>query len=111
MGRCRSANIKASKARTSWPFFVVEYGELGAAVLDSFHGDLEQATEALDDSYVGQYESLAGFADELTQGKIEEPQSLTLYIDYEAMGRDLELGGEILTVETVYQEVHIFWNQ
>ncbi len=32
------------------------------------------------------------------------------YIDYEKMGRDLELGGDIFTIETGYREVHIFWN-
>ncbi|MCG8381189.1 MAG: antirestriction protein ArdA [Gammaproteobacteria bacterium] len=31
-------------------------------------------------------------------------------IDYEKMGRDLELGGDIFTIETGYREVHIFWN-
>jgi antirestriction protein len=38
------------------------------------------------------------------------PQALAYYIDYEAMGRDLELGGDVFTIEIGYQEVHIFWN-
>jgi len=33
-----------------------------------------------------------------------------MYIDYERMGRDVELGGDIFTIETGYQEVHIFWS-
>jgi hypothetical protein len=37
-------------------------------------------------------------------------ESLAFYIDYEKMGRDLELGGDIFTIEAGYREVHIFWN-
>ena len=30
--------------------------------------------------------------------------------NYERMGRDMELNGDIFTIKTGYQEVHIFWN-
>ena len=30
-------------------------------------------------------------------------------IDYEAMGRDMELGGDVFTVETASEEIHVFW--
>ncbi|MBN4078634.1 antirestriction protein ArdA [Gammaproteobacteria bacterium AH-315-C21] len=30
------------------------------------------------------------------------------YIDYERMGRDMEMSGDIFTVETGYKQVHIF---
>lgn len=38
------------------------------------------------------------------------PRFCSVYIDYEAMGRDLERGGDVFTIESSYLEVHIFWN-
>ncbi|MEX5514966.1 antirestriction protein ArdA [Pseudophaeobacter sp. 1A09344] len=91
--------------------FVQERGELGAAVLENFQGEIEPAEKALEEDYAGQYESLADFAEQLTEDTTEVPQALANYIGYEAMGRDLELGGDVFTVETGHQGVHIFWNQ
>lgn len=90
--------------------FIEEHGELGAAVLETFQGDVEQATKALEENYAGEYEALADFARELTEGTSEVPESLAFYIDYEAMGRDMELGGDVFTIEAGHQAVHIFWN-
>lgn len=47
---------------------------------------------------------------ELTGQTSEMPQHLAFCIDYEKMGRDMEISGDIFTVETAYREVHIFWN-
>lgn len=54
--------------------------------------------------------SLADYAEELTEGTTQIPESLAYYIDYEKMGRDMELGGDVYTIETGYEEIHIFWN-
>jgi hypothetical protein len=35
---------------------------------------------------------------------------LACYIDYVAMAYDMEVGGDIFTIETEFEEVHIFWN-
>ncbi len=67
------------------------------------------ARKALEENYSGCYSSLADYAEELTEGTAEIPQHLANYIDYERMGRYMEMGGDIFTVETGYQEVHIFW--
>ena len=48
--------------------------------------------------------------EELTKGTSEIPEHLQFYIDYERMGRDMELGGDIYTIETGHDEVHIFWS-
>jgi hypothetical protein len=61
-------------------------------------------------SYSGSHESVAGYAQQLTEQKGDIPQHLEMYIDYRCMGRDMELGGDIFTIETGYQEVHIFWS-
>jgi len=45
----------------------------------------------------------------LTEGT-EIPQYLQFYIDYEKMGRDMELSGDVFTIETAHDEVHVFWS-
>ena len=39
------------------------------------------------------------------------PEVLHLYIDWEAMGRGAVLGGEVFTIETAFDEVHVFWSR
>lgn len=92
--------------------FTLEHGELGGAVLSHFCGDLDEAREAMEDRYCGQYESLADFAEEITgETAATIPESLRPYIDYEAMARDMEMGGDVFTVETGLGAVHVFWNR
>ena len=89
--------------------FIEEHGHLGAEIY-SHYGDLEEAQAALNDRYAGCYSNLADFAQELTEETTTIPQNLTYYIDYERMARDVEMSGDILTVETDDGMVHIFWN-
>ena len=35
---------------------------------------------------------------------------LEFYIDYAKMARDMEMSGDIYTIETGYDEIHIFGN-
>ena len=90
--------------------FIEEHGALGAEVLDYACGDMEQAEKTLTESYNGEYKSVADFAEQLTEDTSEVPEHLQYYIDYEKMGRDMELSGDIFTIETGFEEVHIFWN-
>ncbi|MCV6576745.1 MAG: antirestriction protein ArdA [Cohaesibacter sp.] len=90
--------------------FLQEHGKLGEEILNHNDLDMERSKQALDDGYVGQYESLADYAEQITTETADIPKHLEYYIDYEAMGRDMELNGDVYTVETGYQEVHIFWN-
>ena len=89
--------------------FIVEHGELGGQLLDRFNGDLDQTQTALEDYYVGEYSSVADFAQELTEETTDIPDNLVYYIDYGAMARDLEIN-DVFTIETGYEEVHIFWS-
>lgn len=89
--------------------FAEEHGELGAEVLTYYGNDLEEATEALTERYQGEYGSLADFAEEFTADTMEVPEALAFYIDYAAMGRDMELNGDIFTIEMAHDEVHVFW--
>ena len=90
--------------------FIEEYPALAGELLSHFGGDLEDARKAVEDNYSGCYKSLADYAEELTEGTTEIPERLRYYIDYERMGRDMELGGDIYTIETAYDEIHVFWS-
>ena len=91
--------------------FISEHGRLGAKVHRHYDDDLEQARAAFDD-YAGEYRSIAEFAEELTREcGTEIPASLQYYIDWDAMGRDMALNGDIFTVETGFDQVHIFWSR
>lgn len=89
--------------------FIGEHGALGGKLLEYF-GDLEDARTAIEEEYRGEYLSLADFAQELTEETTEIPENLQYYIDYERMGRDLEIN-DVLAVETGFEEVHIFWRR
>lgn len=90
---------------------ISEKGELAGLVIAHFCGDLNEAKSALEDKYSGEHDSLADYAEELSEGSIGDiPENIARYIDYEAMGRDMELGGDVFTLETNDGKVHIFWN-
>lgn len=89
--------------------FIEEHGPLGGKVLEHFSGDIEDAKTAFED-YSGEYESLENFAHDLAeQTGAEIPEGFAPYIDYAAMGRDIELNGDIFTIEMRFDEIHVFW--
>ena len=90
--------------------FIEEHGEIGSELLSHFGDDLDDAKKAIEENYSGCYSSLADYAQELTEDTSQIPENLAFYIDYERMGRDMELGGDIFTIETAHDEVHIFWS-
>ena len=92
--------------------FIAEHGALGAGLLEQFGGDMDQAESTLEDCYHGQFASLADYMEELTaESGTTIPEALRYYIDWEAMARDAEMGGEFFTIETARDEVHIFSNR
>jgi len=84
--------------------FIAEHGEIGAALLDYYSGDLD---EALDDRHLGAYASLADYVLDVTEETTAIPQSLRYYIDWQAMARDAELSGELFTIQTAHDAVHV----
>jgi antirestriction protein len=89
--------------------FLRQRGRLGALVLEHVGGDLDAAARALEDQYRGVFSSLADCFQELTEETMVIPEILRPYIDYEAMGRDAQLNGEVFTLEAAHDEVHVFW--
>ena len=71
--------------------------------------DLKQACEAIGDTYHGCYTSVTGFAQEMTEETTEIPDRLRYYIDYEGIGLDTVLSGDIYTIEGNHDAVHVFW--
>jgi antirestriction protein len=90
--------------------FIEEFPDFGGALL-AYCGDLDEAKQAAEENYCGCHSSLADYAQELTEETTEIPENLSRYIDYEAMARDMEMGGDVFTIETGYRQVHIFWSR
>ena len=91
--------------------FIGEHGELGAKLYEHFGDDLDQARAQFDD-YAGEHKSLGEFAAELhEQTGTQIPEALQYNIDWDGLGRDMELSGDVFTIETGFEHVHIFWNR
>lgn len=90
--------------------FIDENPEIAGELLNHFGGDLEDAKKAIEECYAGCHSSFADYAQELTEETSNIPDHLVFYIDYEKMGRDMELSGDIYTIQTAHDEMHIFWN-
>ena len=91
--------------------FIAEHGALGAGLLEQFSGDMDQAESTLEDCYHGQLASLADYMEELTTESVTVPEALRYYVDWDAMARDAEMGGDLFTIETARGEVHVFSNR
>ncbi|MAW82212.1 MAG: antirestriction protein [Parvularcula sp.] len=91
--------------------FIEEHGELGGKLLEHFGDDLAEARAAFED-YAGEFHSAADFVEELHDDTgTQIPESLRYYIDWEALARDMALNGEIIAIQTGFDEVHIFWSR
>lgn len=91
--------------------FVQERGRLGAKLYRHFGNDLQQARAAFED-YAGEFQSVGDFAVDLTeQTGPDIPSAFEHYIDWQAMGRDMELGGDIFTIQTGFEQLHVFWSR
>lgn len=107
-GNYRLGEYESIETVHSIATFIEENPDLGIELLNHFCGDVEQSEQALE-HYQGCYSSLADYAQELTEETTVIPENLTFYINYEAMARDMEMSGDIFTLETAHDEIHIFW--
>lgn len=65
---------------------IAEHGQLGAELF-KHSSDIETAKAAKEKHYRGEYRSLAGNAEQLTEETTSIPENLRFYVDYEAMAR------------------------
>ena len=87
--------------------FIAAHGRLGAELF-TYYGSLAEARQALEDRYYGQFESVTDFMQETLEGSTAIPAPLQYYIDWQAMARDAEMSGDLITIQTAHDEVHVF---
>lgn len=92
-----------------------EWGELFADVVNHCGGlgRLEEAKRLLKDEYSGEADSLAEWAENFLEetGSLENvPHELRSYIDFERYGNDMDISGDIFTIEAD-GKTHVFWNR
>jgi antirestriction protein len=90
---------------------IKEHGELFAALVSHMGGlrYLDEAVEAMQENYRGEYDSLADWAEKFAEETGAPPETYLAYIDWERVGRDAELGGDIFTVD-LDGKTHVFSN-
>ncbi|SFG51734.1 Antirestriction protein (ArdA) [Novosphingobium sp. CF614] len=91
--------------------FIAEHGALGAALLEHCNGALDEARKAIEDRHLGSYASLADYVQEVTEDSTAIPETLRHYIDWQAMARDAAINGDLFTVQTAWDAVHVFAGQ
>ena len=72
-------------------------------------GDVEAAAQAME-HYQGSWASVVDYARDYMESCYEIPRWLEGYVDYRAMARDMEMGGDIVTVPRTDGRIHIFTN-
>lgn len=89
--------------------FIEEHPDFGAELLNHCC-DMEEARRMVEYAYCGCYISVADYAQDLTEQTGNIPAHLKYYIDYDRIAQDMEMGGDILTIETAHDQIHVFWN-
>lgn len=85
---------------------IEEHGEAFIAYAENI-GDGADA-EGFQEAYQGEFDTLADWAEQFledTGGLSEMPEHLRNYFDFDAYGRDAQLGGDIYKIGS-----HVFWN-
>jgi antirestriction protein len=72
--------------------------------------DIKRTIQRLEEDYIGVYKDLAEYAEEITRDTSDVPDKLQYYINWDEMGEDMEINGEIISFYVGYEEVHVFHN-
>ena len=91
---------------------IEEHGPLFAEVVSHFGGTqyLDDAVEAMEENYQGEYDDLSDWAEQFAKDTGASMENYENYIDWERVGNDAEMGGDIFTVE-VDGKVHVFFSR
>ena len=93
---------------------IEKHGEMFAAVASHFGGAnyLDDAERALDENYQGEYDDLSDWAYQFAMDTVGESAlgPYANYIDWERVGHDAELSGDVFTIDTGSGKLAIFWN-
>jgi antirestriction protein len=84
---------------------IVEHGEVFAELVGHFGGasDLAEAKRYMEEGYCGEFRTITEYAEQFVEDYFSDvlaklPEFLRYHIDYEGVGRDMELGGDIFTI-------------
>jgi antirestriction protein len=93
---------------------IEEHGALFAALVQNFGGlsGLDEAREYIEHGYCGEFDDLGWYAaqlgNDLYHAELEAlPDFIRNHIDWDAIGRDIELAGDVFTIE-LGGMVHVF---
>lgn len=90
-----------------------EHGEVIADFFDQTGCDLDKLEDHFLDSYQGKHDSLQDWADNYLEdtGQLSQiPENLRFYFDSEKFANDMDVNGDIFTLDSDDRGVHIFWN-
>jgi antirestriction protein len=104
---CSLSEYQSIESVREIAIFLDENPDLGVELLSYFNNDIKQAKNATLENYQGFYDSLADYAQAITEDSTSIPSHLNYYIDYERMARDIEMSGEIFMIKR-NRSVHIF---
>lgn len=107
-GGVRLEEYEGFESVSALALFIQQHGALGAALLEHFGGDVGEAKQAIADRYLGAHASLADYVQEVTEVGTEIPTTLRYYVDWQAMARDAEMSGDLFTLTTAWDVVHVF---
>jgi antirestriction protein len=104
---CSLSEYQSIESVRDIAIFLDEYPDIGGELLSHFNNDIKQAQRAAVEQYHGCYDSLADYAQVMTEDSTSIPSHLNYYIDYERMARDMEMNGDFFVI--VYsQKTHVF---
>lgn len=86
--------------------------DLIAGVCDHLHVNAREAIDYIEDKYKGEHTDLETYIIELledTGGLENVPMHLRNYFDYAAYARDMELNGDIFTIDSP-KGIYVLWN-
>ncbi|MBK8912986.1 MAG: antirestriction protein ArdA [Phycisphaerales bacterium] len=93
---------------------IVEHGAVFAGLVSHFGGtqSVDEAERHIEEGYRGAFDRLADYAQEMIEDCYSDaikalPEFIRYRIDYEGIANDLEMGGDIFTVECNHQ-IHVF---
>lgn len=94
---------------------IEKHGELFAKYysMQASGVEVSDAIQSFQDNYIGEYQSLEYYAEEVVEECYDLkniPDIIKYHIDYEGIGRDMELNGDIFTIDMGYHCLHVFHN-
>ena len=94
---------------------IVENGPVFASLLSYVGGTscLDEALRYMEEGYCGEYDSLTDYAEQFIDDCYADslkglPEFIRYHIDYEGIARDMELGGDVFSLESE-GKVHVFY--